>query len=392
MALLDMLRKEGKRIIVCHVNYGFRDSALRDENIVRKYCVKHNLILEVLNNVNYNKKSGNLENFARVVRYNFFKDMYSKYNCDFLYVGHNKDDLIETYYLQLDRDGKCDYYGLRESIVMYDMKVKRVLLSYSKEELKKYCDDNDIEYGVDETNFDNSYRRNNIRNNKVSIMGEEEKENVIKEINEKNVFKEKEYNRIHKLLEDCKNGNNSLVLDIFNKYGLNDKVSVLYYFVIEMVRVKVSISEKRLLDVVSKINSNKPNVFLGCFGGYCLYKEYSNLVIKQEEKKYCYIIEDLSSDLGKFEICDKGKKLEKVVVCKNQFPLKIMSYEGDNKEINRLFIDKKIPVSERKMWPIVKDNLDNVLLVLNIKKFYNIKDSNNEIIEFYVRFKEKERF
>ena len=76
---------------------------------------------------------------------------------------------------------------------------------------------------------------------------------------------------------------------------------------------------------------------------------------------------------------------------KDLFPLKIESYKGDNKIINRLFIDKKIPLSERKRWPIVKDKLGRVLLVLNIEKFYNnLYSCDEDVIEFYIRRKVKE--
>ena len=42
MALLDMYRTK-KKVVVCHINYHKRDSAKRDENIVRKYCKENNI-------------------------------------------------------------------------------------------------------------------------------------------------------------------------------------------------------------------------------------------------------------------------------------------------------------------------------------------------------------
>lgn len=391
MALLDMLRRDKKKLIVCHVNYGFRESSLRDELIVKKYCEKYNLKLEVLKNIEFNN-GDNLENFARVTRYSFFKDMYKKYGCDCLYVGHNKDDLLETYYLQKKRGAKCDYYGLKEEVYMYDMKVKRVLLGYTKKELEDYCKVNDVEYGVDETNYDEKYLRNSIRHNIVLKMSNIEKDKLIREIDEKNKNKEKEYERVHILLNKCKSGNNTFDIGVYSGYSKQDKISVLYYFIIEIVKVRLSISENRLLDIIKKISSNKPNIELGRFENYVLYKEYGFVTIKEDEKEFSYLIEDLNSDLGEFEISNSGKKLERLIVCKDSFPLKVESYKGDNKVINRLFIDKKIPLSDRKKWPIVVDKLGNVLLVLNIKKFYNIKDSNEEIIEFYIRKKERGGF
>ena len=114
--------------------------------------------------------------------------------------------------------------------------------------------------------------------------------------------------------------------------------------------------------------------------------------VKKEAKEFSYSIDGEKGVIGDFVVCDIGKKLEKVVVRKEMLPLTLESYKGDNPQINRLFIDKKIPISERKCWPIVKDKLGNVLLVLNIKKFYNNIDFNCEnIIEFYIRRKEKEK-
>lgn len=392
MALLDMLNKRKEKIIVCHINYGFRDSASRDELIVRNYCKENNIKLEVLKDLKYKKEYGNFENWARVVRYNFFKEMYKKYNCECLYVGHNLDDLLETYFIQKERKSKCDFFGIKEESFIYEMKVKRILLNYSKDELAEYCCDNEIIFGVDETNFDETYLRNNIRHNIIKKMSKEEKLRVVKEINELNIFKEKEYLKIHNLLNNVKCGNNIIDLRLLKEIDVKNKVSVIYYFVIENVKERISISDRRIKDIISKIDSNKPNIMLGKFKDFVLYKEYDNLVIKKEESEFSYIIDSLDSDIGEFEICKEGKKLEKVIVDKDLFPLRLESYSGGNKKINRLFIDKKIPISQRKRWPIVKDKLGRVLLVLNIEKFYNNMDLDFENkVEFYIRRKVEER-
>ena len=43
MALLDMCKKQGYSLVVAHMNYQKRDSALRDEEIVRKYCEENGI-------------------------------------------------------------------------------------------------------------------------------------------------------------------------------------------------------------------------------------------------------------------------------------------------------------------------------------------------------------
>ena len=45
MALLDMARKQALYVEVAHVNYHKRDTAKRDEKIVRAYCRKYKIKL-----------------------------------------------------------------------------------------------------------------------------------------------------------------------------------------------------------------------------------------------------------------------------------------------------------------------------------------------------------
>ena len=263
MALLDILYNKGMKIIVCHVNYGIRESANRDEEIVRKYCEKKDIPIEVLKDIKYDKTDGNFENWARIIRYNFFKEMYQKHDCRYLYVGHNLDDHIETYFIQKRRSGKCDFYGLKEEIVIYDMKVRRILLEHSKNDLRLYCENNNINYGIDETNFDEKYLRNSIRHNYINKMTFLEKQNILNEIRKLNENKEEEYRKIHFLLDSCKTGNNIIDLNLFKDNDVKNKISIIYYFVIENVKERISISERRILDIINKINSNKPNIMLG---------------------------------------------------------------------------------------------------------------------------------
>ena len=57
------------------------------------------------------------------------------------------------------------------------MNVVRPLLNYTKKELEDYCVENELIFGVDETNFDLSYSRNKIRHEIVANMSNDEKDN-----------------------------------------------------------------------------------------------------------------------------------------------------------------------------------------------------------------------
>ena len=388
LALLDFLRIEGKyNLIVAHVNYNYRDSSYKDMQIVESYCLKYNITFYLLELNSKEQKEGNFENWARVKRYQFFKEIYTKENCKCLFVGHHKDDVIETYYLQKSRKAIVEYYGLNKETNIQGMKVIRPLLRYDKKQLEEYCIKNDIEFGVDETNFDLRYSRNKIRHEVVSKLKEEEKNSIIEEINKLNEEKIKHVVEIKKAKEICLEKTNVLKVNKLKEYDFCYQKEILYYFLIDNLYKKISIKKSRIEDLLKKIKSNKPNIILAEYDDYILYKEYDFLVIEKRVESYCYEIKNIENKYisEEYSISNAGKKLEKIEVTKEQFPLYLKNYDGKNKSINRIFIDKKIPLRHRKTWPTIVDKFGELLLVIDIKKFYNnMRDLQDDLIEFYV--------
>ena len=393
LALLHMLFTQKKyNLIVAHVNYNYRDSAKRDENIVMSFCKKNNIPIYLLTIESKVESEGNFEDWARVKRYKFFKEVYDKEECKCLFVGHQKEDVIETYLMQKQRNSIVESYGLAEETVIQGMKVIRPLLSYTKQQLEKYCNENDLEYGVDETNFDIKYARNRIRHEVISKLSEKEKDEIIAEIDTLNINRRERIKEIKKKQSECLEKKNVLNIEKFNALNDLDKKEVLYYFVIDNVYRKISIKGSRITDILKKISSNKPNIVLACYDDITLYKEYNFLVIEKNKSEYCYEISDIDKKkIGDvFFIRDSGTKLERVVASKNQFPLYLKNYGGDSREINRMFIDKKVPLRKRKNWPIIVDKFGALLLVIGMKKFYNeLCDIDGDFVDFYVHESEK---
>ena len=389
LALLDILyNKKEYNLIVAHVNYHYRDTSNRDEEIVKDYCLKRKIEYYILSLDSKGNKEGNFEDWARVKRYKFFKEIYDKKDCKCLFVGHHKDDFIETYLMQKNRNSIVEYYGLIKENNIQGMRVIRPLLNYSKAQLEEYCKERNIEYGIDETNFDLKYSRNKLRHEVVSKMKEEEKDKIVKEVNEINKEREKHLLLIKEKKNLCLVKKNIIDLNIFNKYSYEIKKEIIYYFLIDNIYKKISIKESRLNDILKKINSDKPNIVLAQYDELSLYKEYDFLIMEKNNQEYCYIIEDSCNKRlsERFEVSDNGKKLERVLVNKEQFPLYIKNYDGSNAKINRVFIDKKIPFRKRKNWPVVVDKFGALLLVINIKKFYNdFAGLDKDFVELYIK-------
>lgn len=100
MALLDIARAQGNiSIIVAHLNHNLRPTALRDEKIVKTYCKKHKLQLEVLSK-DIKKESKNtktsIEECARNIRKTWFTVLRKKHKADSILTAHHADDQAET--------------------------------------------------------------------------------------------------------------------------------------------------------------------------------------------------------------------------------------------------------------------------------------------------------
>lgn len=389
IALLDMLYKEGKHLIVCHINYKFRKTSDRDQKIVEEHCKKRKIKFNLLVPLPYTKKDGNFENWARTIRYEYFREIYQKNDCTSLFIGHHRDDLIETYHLQKSRNIDCEYYGLKKENYLYDMKVVRPLLHWSRSEIEKYCLENELLYGEDETNWDLNYKRNKYRHQILKNMNEEDKNNIIKEINKENIKKKAEKLRIDKLRQLCIK-NNKLDLNKFILFAEKDQIQILYDFIISNFKKKLSISKRRLKDLLKKIISDKPNIVLWVENNLSLCKEYDFLSFNKKSKEYKYLLDENIKEFkcNQFDLQLKGENKDVVILKKEDFPITIRNAQKSDKKVNRIFIKNKITFKEREEWPVIINKNGLLLLVLGLDMSYNKKAVNEEnIIKFYIKRK-----
>ncbi len=108
------------------------------------------------------------ENALREWRYSEFNEVIKKNKIDFLVTGHNLTDRIESTFMNMCR-GAWLYWFLSMKFVdennLIDWaKILRPLLSFTKKQIEKLCDNQNIPYVVDHTNFDQDTSfRNKIR-------------------------------------------------------------------------------------------------------------------------------------------------------------------------------------------------------------------------------------
>ena len=376
MCLLYMLYKEGYNFGVAHVNYHFRKESDDEEARLSIYCMDRRI--PFYRYENYEKVRSNLEEKAREIRYNFFKTIYDKDGYDALLVAHHKDDHLETYLLQKQRKNLPIFYGIQGEANLFGMVVIRPLLDMYKEDIMSYNKEHNVPYSIDYTNLENTYQRNKIRNQYLSKLNKEEKEQLLREIAEKN-------NRLE--IIKCKLNDNdinsvefllSLSLEEL-AYGLNMLIKK------ELPNYECSL---RFVEEVKKVClSEKSNIVIPLRKGYLLCKEYDRLNVRCFKSFSPIVIEKpclIDNELFYFD-------LEKVGSQKgiNQYPLTIRPYEkGDAYQIkdysvpiNRLYIDWKMPLYLRKIWPVFVHD-DKIIYIPRYQRNFEMKNDQYFFVKY----------
>lgn len=144
-----------------HVNHGLSNNALFWQNFCTKLCQDWQIPLNIAP-VNVSKIGGEgLENSARKLRY----AEYAKTKADVIILAHHHDDQIETMLSQIMRGS--DLHNVAAMHLMNKRQEQifwRPLLDYRKTQLQEYALKYHLENINDESNQDNQYLRNFLRN------------------------------------------------------------------------------------------------------------------------------------------------------------------------------------------------------------------------------------
>ena len=385
MALFSMLLKEGYNFKVAYVNYNLREESVIEEEKLTEYCLKNNIELYKFI-VPPNSIKGNLESKCRDIRYSFFQEVYEEYAFDALLVAHHLDDLIETYLIQKNRKSKVSYYGLSGQRMIFGMNVIRPLLNFSKQELLDYCESNNVPFMIDKTNLEPIYLRNKIRLEIIQKMNKEDKELMLKEI-------------------DKNNENNQNLRDFLTNLDLNsvkdmsnlDKETFAYAINESLNKsglvndMKVSISQRFANEILKALKSNKANIKIHFKNNIYFVKSYDQCYfsVEFELEGYSY---DLSSpgilDTEYFYLNFLGDTSNRNISI-GDYPLTITTADKNDTfmikdyktKIRRAYIDWKMPLKLRKIWPVIKNKDGKVIYVPRYKaNFIPSKEDN-----FYVK-------
>ncbi len=152
-------------VVAVNVDHGIRATSALDTEFVMQFCKDNHIRAykfkaEALKVAKEEKLT--LEQAARKVRYGIFETVIKKGLVDKIALAHHLNDQAETVLLNIVRGAGLN--GARGMEPTRDGIYIRPLLTTPREEIMSYLDENGLEFVEDETNKDNSYSRNYIRN------------------------------------------------------------------------------------------------------------------------------------------------------------------------------------------------------------------------------------
>ncbi len=300
--LARLSEKMDLHITAVHINHGIRgEEAERDERSAEEFCRRLNIEF-----IAYHcdipseaaKRGIGEEEAGRLVRYEKFYETAEKKNGAKTAVAHNMNDKAETLIMNL-----CRGAGMKglAGIKPVSGSIIRPLIFCTRDEIEKYCDDNNIEYCTDSTNLQNEYTRNKIRNillpwlseniNPAAGMNMANASELLRE--EEEYLESKAQEQYKKLLKDSGDGFVSLNVD-----GLASEHSVIRR---RVLRIALRSLRPDMRDFGRKHTESAEDILMGDTGrrislpgGITVSKGYGLINILYDREKqgaFCYDIE-----------------------------------------------------------------------------------------------------
>ena len=406
-------------LVVCHFNHSLRDDADRDEKFVKTQCEKYGLKFyskkeDVLLYSNENKLS--TEEGARFLRYKFFDEVKRIENLEYIATAHNKNDLAETVIMRILRgtgiNGLIGIQSERGDLI-------RPILNFSRDEIEKYIEENNIPFVEDKTNFEELYLRNKIRLNLFPILKNEYNPRILDAISrlsniafdystisrEYIASKEGllwEFNKeqilvyIEKLKLQSRSFRNIMYREFF-EFISKDPDGINYKIIEEIDNLIFSKTGKyiEIKNVVFKIEYDKLLIYdKNIFENLEMKFYFENLDFSLYSTKFFDIIIEQSS-FEEFKNLKQNKDLLFInkkyldfLKIRNKENGDFLELEFGKKKLKDIFIDEKVSKDIRKNIPIFEIE-NNIVWVPNIRRSNRyLVDEKDDIIKIRVLSKE----
>ena len=284
-ALSNIYSKEKKnKVFYALVDHGIRFNSAKEALAVKSLFKKRGMSLSVLKNKK--KINKNIQNHARVIRYELLLNYCKKKKIKFIMTGHHRDDQIETFLIRLSRGSGIQGLSSMNKMTKLKNRIKlfRPLLNENKENLiflaKKF-------YGKifkDSSNTNKKFLRTKIRN-------------LIKQFEKNGIKRDRIINSINNLAA-TRDTLNSYIKNIEKKCLKRKKNTILInlkFFSLENSDIQLKILSnslkyisknyyppraQKVLNLISRIKVKKE--IKATLGGCIINKQQNYLIVTKE--------------------------------------------------------------------------------------------------------------
>ena len=182
-ALIKLREKFNIKLVVAHVNHMIRAVADSETEFVKGFCEDNGVdcFVKRIDVVGLSEKLKiSCEEAGRNVRYDFFDEIFDKVGANKIAIAHNKNDNVETVLMNIMRGSGVS--GLKGIEPVRDGKFIRPLIEIDRKSIEQYCVDENLNPKFDESNKENVYTRNKVRNLLIPYIEKEFNPNIIESI------------------------------------------------------------------------------------------------------------------------------------------------------------------------------------------------------------------
>lgn len=368
MVLLNYFYHNNYDVVVVSFDHQTRSETTSEVDLVRKTASLYNYPF-----YSYKldfSKTGNFHEQARLLRYKHLEDIAKKYNTKYIVTAHHFDDLVETIIMRIMRGANLfSYSGMRSQFLTNTgFTLLKPFLFITKDEIYEYAKTNNVSYLEDKSNLDNKYQRNIIRNILIpKLINNSSKESlnrsILKFYKANNVLFKQVEAFYQKLINNSKTNNPVINLTDFINLNTNLQIELLSLLT---NNYNFFPSRKHLMEIITKIKGNSPNLIIPWGDHHILVKQYKKLEVI-----------DRNNHSNKFNIIISHNKpydnSETIKICYNKldFPIVIRSpkstdylqFSYGRKKLNKYLIDQKIGLITRQNLKVVTDRSGTIIAV-----------------------------
>lgn len=400
------------KLICAHLNHGFRpEESAQEAQFVRQIAADLNIVfeLEEVSTPDYMEQTGQgSQEAARTLRYDFLHRIAKKWSSTSIALAHHMDDQAETVLMRILRgSGVEGLSGIKLRRIEKNVELIRPFLRIYKTTLIQTCEECDFRYITDSSNLHRKYTRNRIRMDVLPFL-EQFNEQLVPSlarlaeiVGTENDYIQQETGTLYAELVKEEEGSFSFEVASFVEVHvalqrrliklilsyLSPSYEQFDFFKIEMVRGQIM--QSRLtswsLDIGDQItclreyqNIRFTRGTLPSYEPYCIPILRDNAVLSipftDEQLDIRVLPWDINdsdqmglsseeaffdADLLTFPLCLRSRR---------QGDFFKLTGEGGTKKVKNLFIDEKIPLSQRNTLPLLADFQGQVLWIPGIRR------------------------